>query len=377
MTDEPSYAISVRVKHRSQSRYAGQRRHDLRIGPQPKYVDGDRSHGNRVLVEPPTPAPMRKRAEDLRSQVSTQREMKSSAAVATIGIITFGAAAQPIFDALDSDAQDAAYLAVAQRIAEEYDTKLSGLVIHADEASPHAHAVWESRAADGTAMSKIMRGSRIQDIASEVISDHAPGIVRGVRKADRIERGDDASRIHHRSVRELHRDLPADLEAARARVVEMEGRVEKARAAAQGDDEKAEKASRRLATYEKRLADRQADFDRLDAQVAELEQRAADLDVREAALDRRASDLNDRDLKVKDREQRLRSTEAMFDRTYRKVKKLIGEAATTLGVGDTLVEIERRLRRFQDSSHQPEKAQIEDPFSASPEDPVKDSGPGL
>ena len=368
MTDKPSSAISVRVKHRSASQYAGQRRHDLRIGDQPQYVDGDRSHGNRVLVEPPTPGPMRKRAENLRSQVSTQREMKSTAAVATIGIITFGAAAQPIFEALDSDAQDAAYLAVAQRIAEEYGTKLRGLTVHVDEASGHAHAVWESRAADGTAMSKVMRGSRIQDIAAEVIADHAPGIVRGVRKSDRIERGDDASRIYNKSVRELHRDLPADLEAARVRVAEMEGRVEKARVAAQGDDQKAQKAAKRLATYESRLADRQADFDRLDAQALELERRHADLDVREQAIDRREREIEVQANGLEDRERKVVQTERRLGRTERAIERLIGNVADTLGVGKTLAEIQKRLRPFRSADLRTQSVQdpLSDPNSPGP-----------
>lgn len=51
--NEQSKAISIRVKHAHRSRYKNQRRHDLRIGHQPSYVDGDRVDLNRVVVDLP------------------------------------------------------------------------------------------------------------------------------------------------------------------------------------------------------------------------------------------------------------------------------------------------------------------------------------
>jgi hypothetical protein len=65
--------------------------------------------------------------------------------------------------------QDAAYLEVAERIADEYGTTLRGLVVHADETAPHAHAVWDCRNNEGVPMSRVMKGSQLQDIAADVI----------------------------------------------------------------------------------------------------------------------------------------------------------------------------------------------------------------
>ncbi|CUH81930.1 hypothetical protein TRM7557_03659 [Tritonibacter multivorans] len=97
---EPSKAISIRVKHAHRSRYKTQRRHDLRIGHQPGYVDAGRLDLNRVIVDLPMPVRITQRAKALRERTKPSRAMRADAAVATIGIITFGHAAQPIFEAL-------------------------------------------------------------------------------------------------------------------------------------------------------------------------------------------------------------------------------------------------------------------------------------
>ena len=43
-------AVSVRIEPKAMSKAKFQRRHDLRIGKQPAYVDGDRTHLNRDLI---------------------------------------------------------------------------------------------------------------------------------------------------------------------------------------------------------------------------------------------------------------------------------------------------------------------------------------
>ena len=121
------------------SKAAGQRRHDLRIGRQPGYVDAARSGQNRVLIEPPSPASMRERTVERRARSGPQRALRSNAGIATAGIVTFGHAAQAEILAAPVERRDAAYRAVAGAIAEHYGVGLLGLVVHADEAAPHAH----------------------------------------------------------------------------------------------------------------------------------------------------------------------------------------------------------------------------------------------
>ena len=83
-------AAQTRIKGRNATAAGGQRAHDMRMGPQPAYVDQSRSHLNRVLMEPKTGAQLRAISEKRRALRDTARGMKSNASVAIVGIITFG-----------------------------------------------------------------------------------------------------------------------------------------------------------------------------------------------------------------------------------------------------------------------------------------------
>ncbi|MFQ1702674.1 plasmid recombination protein [Loktanella agnita] len=356
--DEQSNAISVRVKHAHRSRYKNQRRHDLRIGHQPGYVDGERSDLNRVNVPLPSPACITTTAKALRERSNPTRAMRNDAAVATIGIITFGHGAQPIFEALTAEEQDAAYLEVAERIADEYRTTLRGLVVHADETAPHAHVVWDCRNHDGIPMSRVMKGSRLQDIASEVIAKHATGIERGLRKSERIAREDKPSQIYNRSVQKLHQDLPAEIAAKEEALQQLCLRVDEMQARVVKLEEKETlnaKEAKRLMTYRKRLAARVEEYEdarlALDARTREATQQEValaikektlksaeeELDAREDAMDRHAEGLAQREEEVSRRE-------TLLDRLTEEINRMVGDIADRLGVGKSLRAIRDRLK---------------------------------
>ena len=69
-------AAQVRLKSASGFKTGGNRKHDLRIGQQPKYVDEKRTHLNRVLIKPKTTTEMTKRAAMLRERGNYERNMK-------------------------------------------------------------------------------------------------------------------------------------------------------------------------------------------------------------------------------------------------------------------------------------------------------------
>ena len=295
MSDTPSMSLSVRIEHATQGQAAGRRRHDLRIGRQPAYVDGDRTDENSILLSTPTPAVLRRECESRRSQRETLRRMRSDAAVMTSSIITWGRGLQPHVEALSREDQDDLHLAVAQAVAEHCGSDLVGLVVHRDETALHGHGAMPAVRSDGTPISQGLSPAALsvmQDVAMRVASRWLPTIEPPTRKAARIARGDNASAIYHRSVRQLHDDLPkeiedreAELRAAEGRVSEMEDRVATARAAAQGDDIKAAKAAKRLMTYERRLADRQEELRAAEAKIAAARVVQADIDRRvEAAV---------------------------------------------------------------------------------------------
>lgn len=267
--DSNPRAVSTRIGSATAKTLSGQIRHDLRRGPQPKYVDPARVHLNRVLVEPLPPDQMRAICQERRALRDTQRAMKSNAAVATRGLITFGSEAAQMFECLTPDQQDAAFRELAEAIAARLATSLHGLVVHLDEATIHAHYQLAAYNVHGNPIASTTSPrvlSELQDLTAEVMARHCPGIERGRSYGERIAAGADYAETVHLTVAELHRTLPADLEAKRQRVAqlaeaeraaalrfeEMKGRVQKL-------EEKAglsEKEVKRLETYEKRLADR-------------------------------------------------------------------------------------------------------------------------
>ena len=130
-------AASVRLEGKSLSRAYGQRRHDWRIGPQPKYVDPARKGLNRPLIEPRPVSQIRNEVVALRTARGAKRAMKSNAAVVTAGIITFGIEAQEMFLALTKEQQDEAFRDLARAVAERLDTSLEALMVHCDESAIH------------------------------------------------------------------------------------------------------------------------------------------------------------------------------------------------------------------------------------------------
>ena len=203
------HAVAVRLTHIDMRKASWQRMHDLRLGPAPSHVDPDRSCLNRVLVEPPPATEMRRRAHELRRLQRAQRAPKANMAVATAGLIGFGREAQKLFLNLDADTQDRAILAIATAIADHCGCNLAGAVIHLDESAPHAHLTFESRCrVDGRPVSQIAHGPALQDIAADAIADIEPRIGRGRPRPPRP----DAATVH-RQVRQLHEELPAEIEA--------------------------------------------------------------------------------------------------------------------------------------------------------------------
>lgn len=120
-------AAMVRVEIRDAQGYANQRRHDLRIGAQPAYVNPDPPEPNRVLIQPITTHELKTLARERRAQRETQRAMKSNAGIAVVGIIGFGIEAQAMFEALGPEDQERALRAAVERVAADLRTSVSCL----------------------------------------------------------------------------------------------------------------------------------------------------------------------------------------------------------------------------------------------------------
>lgn len=310
-------AAMVRAEVRSARGYANQRAHDLRIGPQPDYVDASRSYMNRILIPPPPAPEMRRMVEERRAQRETSRSLKSNAGIAVIGIVGFGIEAAQLFGELTTEQQDTAVLEAGRRIAEIANTTMVGAVIHLDETSLHAHLSFCGYDLDGVPLSSTMkRGmlTQFQDVLAEVMSEHCPGIERGNSKWNRIKAGADYAETVHKSVRELHQDLPKDIAKKReeleqvsaeipkleARVAEMQARVDKLEAEEKQRELTAAKV-KRLRVYRSRLTDRIGDLrtareelNRLTAQIEEKQKLVTDLESRADRAEERTTRATER-----------------------------------------------------------------------------------
>lgn len=264
-------AVSVRLEPSS----SGQTAHDLRLGPQPEYVNAARSKLNRVLISPLTNNNLRDEWERIKKAVGKKGKLRSNQNLSYAGIITFGTEAQRIFEGLAADRQDMALHEVADKVAGRFGTKLTGLVVHLDESALHAHFQLRGISNNGTVLSsQVKRGALrdVQTIAAEVMGRHATGIERGKNKWKRIEEGEDYAATVNRSVRQLHDDLPKEIAEREAALVEVQARLQtnldrlaKAREQANAEGAKAEKARKNLEIYERRAETARAEMEHLEA----------------------------------------------------------------------------------------------------------------
>jgi len=330
-------AAIARVKTLKAGAYSGQRKHDMRIGPQPAYVNAIASHLNMVIIEPPKPAALRKLCEKRRSQRTTQRKMRSDVAVAFIGIIGFGKEAQALFLKLSPEQQKEAYRETAKEIADRMGTTLEGLVSHGDETAPHAHFTCPAYNMDGEPLTSTVKRKMLRDIqtiTAEVMGRHCEGIERGRSRVLRQKAGADYADTVNKSVRELHETLPDDIakkqaeldalvsevETAQAKYDEMQGRVQKLTE----QEHRNVKEEKRLVTYEMRLKNREAALDEAEARLAD-QQTTLEIDKISARLD-------DEQLK---REERIRAQAA---------QELADKQAQELAEkSDQIAEKEKRL----------------------------------
>lgn len=304
--DSNPWAASVRIKAKSMSRAYGQRRHDYRIGRQPNYVDCERTVFNRALVEPRPLPEIRNEIERLRERADAKRALKSNAAIVTTGIITFGFEAAKVFDLLPAIDQDGAFHELADAIARKLGTTLEGLVVHLDETTIHAHFELRAYTDDGVPVSKVATStvlSDLQDLTAEMMSAVCPEIERGHRKWDRIAAGADYADTLNRSVKQLHEDLPreiaereAAIEALELKAVDLKASIEKTKHYIQklrDREELNERETKRLATYEIRLAKKKAAQSELAGKLKEarahLQSRNKAVETREQLVEKAAS----------------------------------------------------------------------------------------
>ncbi len=261
--------VSVRLAGVPATRLAFVARHNLRQGPPPGYVDPARAHLNAVLFGPEAgdfKAAALASTERYRNRVGQKVQRKQALLVE--GIVTFSRAAQPLVQQ-DLEQAHARALALVEEIVRTHGhgARLVSLVYHGDESAPHYHFVLEGVGADGRAvLQRFQRreGTHLQDLAGLAFAPM--GIQRGIPVIQRMQRGDDRSKVVHRSVRQLHADLPKELAAKQRQVAAVAVDLAELQA----------KAS----TTESRLNDAHADLAKMQAQASVDAARVSTLEKR-------------------------------------------------------------------------------------------------
>lgn len=236
---------------------------------------------------------MRAIAQIRRAQRETSRAMKSNAAIATSGIITFRSEAAQMFEALTPEQQDQAFRDLAEAVAAHLGTSLHALVVHLDEVTPHAHFALCAYGHDGHPLSRTSRPrilSELQDLTAEVLQRYCPEIERGTRYGDRLAAGADWADVIHKTVKELHRTLPADLAAKRDALAELADaetltldRVADTKAQLEKLETTADRAREDVTRLE-------ANKTQLTDSIAGLKTRQAEVETAKAESDRQAKD---------------------------------------------------------------------------------------
>ncbi len=274
--DELLPRVSVRLAGVPATRLAFIARHNLRQGPQPKYVDSTQTYRNVVLFGPHAGNfNEAAQASAARYRERVGQKVQRTQALLAEGIITFSRAAQPIvLDKLDEAHACARSLVDAVVRDHGHGAKLVSLVYHADEAAPHYHFVIDGVGTDGRAVLQRVhkrQGVHIQELGGLAFA--CLGIQRGIPVIQRIQRGDDRSKTVHRSVRQLHADLPKELAAKQRQVAAVTVDLAELQAKASTTESRLNKAHADLAKVQA-----QASVDA--ARVSKLEERIKDYTAR-------------------------------------------------------------------------------------------------
>jgi len=340
-------AAMVRVEIRSAQGYANQRRHDLRIGAQPAYVNPNPPEPNPVFIQPMTTAEIKALAKDRRAQRDTARAMKGNAGIAVVGLIGFGIEAQQMFEALDAATQEKALRAAVERVAADLKTTVTGLVFHLDETARHAHFSLCGYDVTGQPLSTWMgRGvlRELQTALHEELRTFMPDLERGRSRKARAEAGAGPHELVHRSVDELHIDLPFEIAEKRKDLADLEekirtneARAEKARAKAADDGERAEKALKNAETYERRASEAEAKAEGLEAQIRDLEERLEGIEAAkveaEEARDQAQAVQKDAERRADEAEGRMKGLEEEMAAAIHEAATLAAEAAAAVIAG--------------------------------------------
>lgn len=311
--------MNISIRYKSTRKYSFACAHDFRIGPQPNYVNSDLTHLNKTLIQPPEDfdaviADIEKKAVEV-----GKRKWQKNSPYFFDGIITFGDGfiqnqAQPERAVNQVDLENSA-MVFLHNWCEEYDVKPLYLILHLDEATPHFHFKTTAQNSAGKSISRNVNRKaemrKAQDIAAE--SFKTLGFKRGTPKLEKVaDAAEDlglgkdkngnfppeawkAANVVNRSVKQLHEDLPIDIQKLRSQVLLMEEKAAKNRNLAIKSTQKLRKSKnderklkKRIEAYERRENEARNRIQKLMQEIerieAEITKKAKVFDVTNEAI---------------------------------------------------------------------------------------------
>lgn len=219
--------VSVRIKGLRSPQSRGAFGHDSRTGYIPKNIDRTRTHLNTLLIGDMTLESLSRSREEQEARIRnyTKKAPRKDANYYISGIITFSKEARDDVNSRPPDGQAKKFV---EDLARSLNLKILYLIRHSDESTNHFHFILENVDTEGRAKARTLNKkalSEIQDKAGEFFSKI--GIRRGIKKKERLENGEPYANTVHRSVRQLHLDLPKEIDVLKEKRDDLKDQAQK------------------------------------------------------------------------------------------------------------------------------------------------------
>ncbi len=222
--------LSARVMFKTLKQAVGQHHHNDR-SKVPSYCDPERIGLNKTLKAFPTETYKKRNGDVLTREVSLRsmademessykkeigRKWQSNSCHFIDGVLTFSSSA----DLSDKALLDQCALRTMEAIINKHELRKDALiemVRHEDETRTHYHFMLKNQRLNTTSARRSfdrVACSELQDLAGAEFA--CMGIHRGTPKQERIDKGEPKHKYIHRTVKQLHEDLPRELAQAQA-----------------------------------------------------------------------------------------------------------------------------------------------------------------
>jgi len=222
--------LSARVMFKTLKQAVGQHHHNDR-SKVPSYCDPERIGMNRTLKAFPTETYTKRNGDEVVREVSLRsmanemelsykkaigRKWQSNSCHFIDGVLTFSSSA----DLSDKAMLDQCALSTMDEIIKKHELRedaLIEMVRHEDETRTHYHFMLKNQRLNTTSARRSfdrVACSELQDLAGAAFA--CMDIHRGTPKQERIDKGEPKHKYIHRTVKQLHEDLPLELAQAQA-----------------------------------------------------------------------------------------------------------------------------------------------------------------